>query len=780
MSKWKRDSVQKKQFSLQDEAQQTGRHSSSRFDSKLRFNRINFVSAGTICGEDLTGTRQDHDTESKTTITGESTEPDSEFIPQRQMANLAVTDNQQPSKMGSISERNHGKLQSSANNNGLSTSSQGEDSINFFVDVQRSREPLQTGFSTPLEEPLSSPTDSTSSDEVILFAGRENLHNAKRCDLENHISSGPRPNALVLSDPIKTDDINARPIAREDFGFLSDDLPTAIKAPQAPSAHNPNKQTKQAIEVPSYRSSKNFQILESTRAQRNSERNAAYADYVAHIAHDPDMEGTSENVRLSARQLDTLETSGWEIEREGFEAGSQASSSTSDSDAWDAADLQDFDELSTSNEVLGNVQKVISKRDRASGLQYLVVFEGHTTDEARWLHHAALADVHAQQMIRGFEVKQLKSRHEWDGDDSEVSDEESQIAKAAEEETDGALDDQDLLDRPRERMTDEQLARLLSKQEELGIGSERLVLFDAHETSSKRVDWNAIAGSRGNQESERYHRRKEAKKRSQGSFVDAGLLADVLDQDPENAFELLNMEPPSLKKKPKGRRGRMPLDVSDSELEQSLQAAWENDRNKKKKRKIEREQLRAQGLLGKKGRVNMKAKYAHGIAMSQVKEEIKEFLLSTNDTLSLPPMGKRERYLVHEIASTFGLKSKSRGDGDNRFPTLVRTKRTRSYDERLFKPHLAKVLGVYKSHRDRRDAAPLSIARGGGFSKSAVSYRDGDIVGASAPELGLENRGRNILEKMGWSTGTALGTSNNKGIMQPVPHVVKVSKAGLG
>jgi hypothetical protein len=33
---------------------------------------------------------------------------------------------------------------------------------------------------------------------------------------------------------------------------------------------------------------------------------------------------------------------------------------------------------------------------------------------------------------------------------------------------------------------------------------------------------------------------------------------------------------------------------------------------------------------------------------------------------------------------------------------------------------------------------------------------------------------------MGWSTGTALGALNNKGILQPVLHVVKTTKAGLG
>ena len=53
-------------------------------------------------------------------------------------------------------------------------------------------------------------------------------------------------------------------------------------------------------------------------------------------------------------------------------------------------------------------------------------------------------------------------------------------------------------------------------------------------------------------------------------------------------------------------------------------------------------------------------------------------------------------------------------------------------------------------------------------------------MGAAAPEIGLENKGRSMLEKMGWSTGTALGALNNKGIMQPVTHIVKTNKAGLG
>jgi len=146
-------------------------------------------------------------------------------------------------------------------------------------------------------------------------------------------------------------------------------------------------------------------------------------------------------------------------------------------------------------------------------------------------------------------------------------------------------------------------------------------------------------------------------------------------------------------------------------------------------------------------------------------------------------MGQRERKLVHELANAFGLKSKSIGDGVSRFPTLIRTRRTVAYDESLLPKRISRGFGIFLPRMDKagkRKGAVTRVARGGGFSKAAVSYRDGDVVGAFAPELGQENKGRNMLEKMGWSTGTALGPLNNKGIMHPVTHVVKNSKAGLG
>lgn len=142
-------------------------------------------------------------------------------------------------------------------------------------------------------------------------------------------------------------------------------------------------------------------------------------------------------------------------------------------------------------------------------------------------------------------------------------------------------------------------------------------------------------------------------------------------------------------------------------------------------------------------------------------------------------MSPRDRRMVHEIAHVFRLKSRSFGKDGTRFPVLLKTDEISIYDEsvvdaleRRFGFRGRKDKGL--QHKEPRSRNP----RGGGNSR--FTYQDGDIVGATAPELGVENKGRAMLEKMGWSKGTALGALNNKGIMQPLVHVVRNSKAGLG
>jgi hypothetical protein len=147
-------------------------------------------------------------------------------------------------------------------------------------------------------------------------------------------------------------------------------------------------------------------------------------------------------------------------------------------------------------------------------------------------------------------------------------------------------------------------------------------------------------------------------------------------------------------------------------------------------------------------------------------------------------MDSADRKVVHELARAFNVKSKSAGSGNKRFPVWHRTSRTSVYVERNFNAIEERLSRRFLPRLDvsgkKSGTGPKRTKGGGGFNNASVSYRDGDVVGGSAPELGAENKGRAMLEKMGWSSGTALGALNNKGILQPVSHVVKTTKAGLG
>ncbi|PLB51765.1 hypothetical protein P170DRAFT_85925 [Aspergillus steynii IBT 23096] len=270
-------------------------------------------------------------------------------------------------------------------------------------------------------------------------------------------------------------------------------------------------------------------------------------------------------------------------------------------------------------------------------------------------------------------------------------------------------------------------------------------------------------------------------KHKKGMFPTATTFADALESDPYYGFDIMDFDRPSLRKKSKAKYHAPNFELSDSELEMELVRAWQNDRDKKKTRKQRRENLRSKGLLGRGlDNADLKVKYTNGITLEELRTEIHTFLLSSRNSLPLPPMPKQRRKLIHDLASALSLNSKSRGKGASRFPILHKTSRTPECSTKTV-PQINRILsaGSFKSKSLDKNGLKSSQARRGQPGGS-VSYMDGDVVGASAPEIGAGNKGRAMLEKMGWSTGTALGATNNKGILLPVAHVVKNSKAGLG
>lgn len=624
-------------FSLNDEAKRTqGRHT-SQIDHKLRFNQIAFISAGGSSREDLEESEDSKDVgEPPAAEVSDPIFTVPTTAPEGKMANLSLGEAlNSPSKsrkspaVGRLTKSptttpTDEPLSTNRNSSfyvdpyGSQTQIQTPTTTSkynrrpddlFFVDLHGSKDLVHTTLPEPIVGRSQSPTGSSSSEELILYAGRDSLRGKRR--RPNHLNASLviKPNPRIVNDPV-TSVSDRRPTAGHNLEpKLSASMLDSSNAKISLQIGQPSPSTGE----PNSTIAKNSRKTKQRRMLKSNQSDAVLADYIDNMDNEA-IHDVAGEAKLLARPLDTMDTSGWEDEPNESDERLQVDSITSFSETWDTTDLQDFDGLSTSDGAHAEVRKIFAKRQRPSGLQYLIVYEGFSVDDARWIHIDSLNSAEAQKKVDEFETEHAILVPDYaDSASSMDSDEETQIIKDVQNEMDDILDEQDLLDRNRERMTDEQIARLLSKQEQLGIGSDELLLFDSG---------SAPSGARG---------RKRSQKRSSAGFPSASLLADVLDQDPYDGFDVLDMDRPSLKKKGKGRRGTLPMEVSDSELEQSRQAAWANDREKKKKCKQEREEFRAQGLLGNKGKVDMKAKYPQGMSMTQVLEQVKGFLASSNE-----------------------------------------------------------------------------------------------------------------------------------------------------
>lgn len=433
-------------------------------------------------------------------------------------------------------------------------------------------------------------------------------------------------------------------------------------------------------------------------------------------------------------------------------------------DGWDSDMLHDLSQLSTSSDVMDTVARILAKRTRNNGPQYLCVYEGHVTDDARWLPCTFLKNPSEKLLVRAFE-EDAERREQQQSSSSEFAD----------------GDEEQGTDHDDEEFDDETIARVLQRQEELGLGSDEVLLYAGDEVFD--VPFSAKPSPCGHTSGSKRARQSRGRGNRETSFPSASALADALAMDPYGGFDIMDTERPSLRPKKKGRRGQMPPELEDPDLNEQLQSAWENDRAKKRLKKAEREELRQQGLLGRKGKSpNLKVKYQGGVTMEDVVEEIREFLIGDMQTLSLPPMDTHRRATVHHAASFFNLTSCSRGDGQNRFTVLSKTPRTHSYTDDEFdiairhKGFLKRLQGPLYSQGGVRKGGSF---RTGARNKPQTGYKDGETVGADAPALGPENKGHALLSKMGWSTGMGLGALDNKGILQPIPHTVKINKAGL-
>jgi len=220
--------------------------------------------------------------------------------------------------------------------------------------------------------------------------------------------------------------------------------------------------------------------------------------------------------------------------------------------------------------------------------------------------------------------------HAFDFDEQESQDQSKNEAESPDEDDDNEGDG---TDEPRnqsdgmdpESLDDETLARLLSKQEEFGMGSETLLFTDTW--SGGRTGTTSSSSRKPGGQSKR-------QKATAGRVPSASAVADAFDD-----LDLMDWDRPSLQNFGKGKRAKPVFGVVDPDMEAHMQAAYANDREKKKQRKEEREGLRAKGLLGKHADPDdLRVKYLTGMTLDQIKVELRTFLLSGDQLYGLFPV----------------------------------------------------------------------------------------------------------------------------------------------
>lgn len=103
------------------------------------------------------------------------------------------------------------------------------------------------------------------------------------------------------------------------------------------------------------------------------------------------------------------------------------------------------------------------------------------------------------------------------------------------------------------------------------------------------------------------------------------------------------------------------------------------------------------------------------------------------------------------------------------------------YDEAVFQRVEKKVRRTMFYRTDISEKTASTSKQGQGYASTRP--KAGEAVGWGTEELGASKstaKAKALMEKMGWKSGEGLGSGVNKGIVEPIQHVVRYSRAGLG
>ncbi|VEU23661.1 DEKNAAC105034 [Brettanomyces naardenensis] len=246
----------------------------------------------------------------------------------------------------------------------------------------------------------------------------------------------------------------------------------------------------------------------------------------------------------------------------------------------------------------------------------------------------------------------------------------------------------------------------------------------------------------------------------------------------------------------KNRKLDVPENVTD-EIRDSLIRQFQAKIDSKRHKRTQR----AEKLHGKNGDAAdvtshdsyyLLKKYPYQMRIEDFKVEMEEFLGDdSRNTLRFPPMDSHGCMTLRDMSRAYHFKARKFGKSPECYVVALKTsgsKRVkpdyREVDKLLNRRRVfvRSDSGLTKEERKElrrlmRETDPNSDRKK--ERKGAFSYKEGDIVGANASEIGPESIGSKLLTKMGWQKGEALGAEGNKGIMVPIQAIVKNTKVGI-
>lgn len=233
----------------------------------------------------------------------------------------------------------------------------------------------------------------------------------------------------------------------------------------------------------------------------------------------------------------------------------------------------------------------------------------------------------------------------------------------------------------------------------------------------------------------------------------------------------------------KFKKSRPPDFGVEGELKDYLVEQWLKSRESKRLKKAEREKLRAQGKLGRRGRKDRNPdaihdlfdKYEDQMTVDQCVLELDQFLHdSPSNVLFFPPLDNNANWIIKQLVKAYYMKAQVQ----NNCVLATRTRKTvgivdintvqKFLGRRKLFPRIDKKLEKTFTRGPRRERTPK------------MWIAEGHIVGEAAEEISNDNIGHQLLTKMGWKQGSGLGHELRTGISEPVMARVKKSKSGLG